>query len=164
MGDRVVVRVSGALDVDCEQLLHQTLSGALDRTKRVLELDLSGVGFCDCSALNVLLRMHSRAGSVSKAVTLTAVSPAVERLLALTNTLSLFVACPASPPGGAGREGGQRRLQPMPSSMGGRSTGDRSAPMSATFVSEKRQWVSAGPPAGSVHGAVVCPYFGRETA
>ncbi|MEU6216842.1 ANTAR domain-containing protein [Streptomyces sp. NPDC047022] len=95
IGDRLAVTISGALDMDCNQLLQQTLSGALDRAAGGLELDLAGVAFCDCSALNVLLRVSRRARADAKTFILRATSPAVERLLALTDTRTLFATEPA---------------------------------------------------------------------
>ncbi|MFF4963150.1 anti-sigma factor antagonist [Streptomyces sp. NPDC001222] len=90
IGDRLVVTVSGELDLEYDQLLQQTLSNALDDANAGLELDLAGVDFCDCSALNVLLNVRHRARASAKSLILRATSPAVERLLALTGTLPLF--------------------------------------------------------------------------
>ncbi|MGW1728782.1 anti-sigma factor antagonist [Streptomyces sp. NPDC002306] len=96
-GDRLVVTVSGELDLDCTQQLQQTLSHALDHAATGLELDLQDVAFCDCSALNVLLRVRQRADADAKSLILRATSPAVQRLLALTDTLALFATDPAGP-------------------------------------------------------------------
>lgn len=89
-GDRFVVTVRGELDLDSDPLLQQTLNKALDRAAGGLELDLADVGFCDCSALNVLLDVRSRARLAGKQVILRATSRAVQRLLTLTGTLPLF--------------------------------------------------------------------------
>ncbi|MFR0357179.1 anti-sigma factor antagonist [Streptomyces sediminimaris] len=97
VGDRLVVRVSGELDLDSDQLLEKALSDALDRATGGLELDLAGVDFCDCSALNVLLEACHRARETRKSLVLSASSPAVSRLLALSGTLTLFAAGPAEP-------------------------------------------------------------------
>ncbi|WP_330284841.1 anti-sigma factor antagonist [Streptomyces sp. NBC_00588] len=91
-GDRLVVTVSGELDLESDQLLQQTLNDALDRTSGSLELDLAGVDFCDCAALNVLLDVHDRARASAKRFVLRTTSPAVQRLLALTGVLPLFAA------------------------------------------------------------------------
>lgn len=106
-GDRLVVTVSGELDLESDQLLQRTLSDALDRTSGCLELDLADVDFCDCAALNVLLDVHDRARASAKRFLLRATSPAVERLLALTGVLPLFAAGAAdsgSPVNGTTRE------------------------------------------------------------
>ncbi|GAA1728799.1 anti-sigma factor antagonist [Streptomyces yatensis] len=92
VGDRLIVTASGEFDLESGQVLQQTLSDALDHAVGGLELDLAGVEFCDCSALNVLLRVRHRALQASKSFILCATSPAVARLLALTSTLPLFTA------------------------------------------------------------------------
>ncbi|MGP3938539.1 anti-sigma factor antagonist [Streptomyces sp. 6N106] len=92
VGDRFIVTASGEFDLESGQVLQQTLSDALDHAVGGLELDLAGVEFCDCSALNVLLRVRHRALQASKSFILCATSPAVARLLALTSTLPLFTA------------------------------------------------------------------------
>ncbi|MET7765985.1 anti-sigma factor antagonist [Streptomyces sp. NPDC005393] len=92
VGDRLIVTASGELDLESDQVLQHTLSDALDHAVGGLELDLAGVEFCDCSALNVLLRVRHRALQASKSFILCATSPAVARLLALTSTLPLFTA------------------------------------------------------------------------
>lgn len=96
-GDRLLVTVSGELDLDSDPFLQQTLNKALDRATDGLELDLAAVDFCDCSALNVLLDVRDRARLAAKSVVLRATSRAVERLLTLTDTLPLFTENPADP-------------------------------------------------------------------
>lgn len=89
-GDRLVVTVSGELDLESDHVLYQSLTDALDHAEGGVDLDLAGVEFCDCSALNVLLRVRHRALRSSKSLVLCATSPAVERLLGLTSTGPLF--------------------------------------------------------------------------
>jgi anti-anti-sigma factor len=89
-GDRFVVTVRGELDLDSGPLLQQTLNKALDRATDGIELDFAAVDFCDCSALNVLLDVRSRARMAGKQVILRVTSRAVQRLLTLTGTLPLF--------------------------------------------------------------------------
>ncbi|MFI9169850.1 anti-sigma factor antagonist [Streptomyces lincolnensis] len=89
-GDRLVVTVSGELDLESDHVLYQSLNDALDHAEGGVDLDLAGVEFCDCSALNVLLRVRHRALRSSKSLVLCATSPAVERLLGLTSTGPLF--------------------------------------------------------------------------
>jgi anti-anti-sigma factor len=96
-GDRVLVTVRGDLcPGDCELLGH-TVRTALAGPARRVDLDLSAVGFCDCSALNVLLTSRRQARASGKTVVVTAAGAAAERLMALTDTRSLF---------GPGREAG----------------------------------------------------------
>ncbi|MEV2229209.1 anti-sigma factor antagonist [Streptomyces phaeochromogenes] len=95
-GARTAVVIAGEIDLDGEQALKQVLSRALAESVTGVDLDLSGVEFCDCSGLNALLRLRRRALKVSKTVVIQAADPAVERLLAVTETASLFE--PAFPP------------------------------------------------------------------
>ncbi|MFD9435972.1 ANTAR domain-containing protein [Streptomyces sp. NPDC060002] len=100
-GDRVVVAVRGELDLDSAEQLAQALRAALGAAVAGVDLELGGVGFCDCSALNVLLDLHERSLKLGKTLTLRTVSPAIERLLTLTGTRTLFDA-PDSDGEGAG--------------------------------------------------------------
>ncbi|MEV0470989.1 ANTAR domain-containing protein [Streptomyces prunicolor] len=89
-GTRTVVAVSGEIDIDTEQTMQHALRLALARSSEGVDLDLTGVGFCDCSGLNVLLRVRRIALADGKTLGVRALSPWVERLLALTDTSSLF--------------------------------------------------------------------------
>ncbi|WP_406460374.1 ANTAR domain-containing protein [Streptomyces sp. NBC_01622] len=82
--------VSGEIDIDTEQIMQQALRLALARSPAGVDLDLTGVGFCDCSGLNVLLRVRRLALADGKTLGVRALSPWVERLFALTHTSSLF--------------------------------------------------------------------------
>ncbi|MFI6661180.1 STAS domain-containing protein [Streptomyces sp. NPDC050523] len=97
-GDRTMVFVCGELDLDTNPILQQTLGEALTRATSGLELDLSGVGFCDCAALNVLLHMRHRAHGMAKSFVIRATSPAVHRLLTLTGTLPHLTHAATCPP------------------------------------------------------------------
>lgn len=88
--DRVLVVVSGDLDIDTEQMLQSALRDALAGSVSGVDLDLSGVEFCDCSGLNVLLRMRRRALADAKTVAIRTAGATVERLLDLTHTRPLF--------------------------------------------------------------------------
>ncbi|WP_406432628.1 anti-sigma factor antagonist [Streptomyces sp. NBC_00631] len=89
-GERTVVTVCGDLDLTSDPQLRRALRAALLRSPHGIELDLRGVGFCDCSGLNVLLNARRQALKESKDVTLRHVSPAVERILEITGALPLF--------------------------------------------------------------------------
>ncbi|MFJ4628278.1 STAS domain-containing protein [Streptomyces sp. NPDC088847] len=82
--------VSGEIDTDTQQTLQRALRLALARSSEGVDLDLSGVGFCDCSGLNVLLRVRRIALTDGKTLRVRAADPCVERLLALTDTSSMF--------------------------------------------------------------------------
>ncbi|WP_159088262.1 anti-sigma factor antagonist [Streptomyces sp. 303MFCol5.2] len=89
-GDRVVVAVRGELDLDSAEQLAHTLRAALGAAVGGVDLELDGVDFCDCSALNVLIGLHEQSLEQGKTVALRTVGPAVERLLTLTGTRMLF--------------------------------------------------------------------------
>jgi anti-anti-sigma factor len=89
-GDRVVVKVSGELDLDTGEQFRGVLREALSRSVRGVDLDLRDVGFCDCSALNTILSMRRRALEQAKTLAIHSASSAVERLLNVTGTLELF--------------------------------------------------------------------------
>ncbi|KUO05686.1 antitermination regulator [Streptomyces caeruleatus] len=89
-GDRLVVKVSGELDLDASERFRRVLREALSRSVRGIDLDLEGVSFCDCSALNIMLYLRHRALEQSKTVVIHSTSAAVDRLLTLTGTRPLF--------------------------------------------------------------------------
>lgn len=89
-GTRTVVVVSGEIDIDTEQAVRRALGPALARSSGGLDLDLAGVGFCDCAGLNVLLSVRRLALADGKTLGVRAASAAVARLFALTDTSSLF--------------------------------------------------------------------------
>ncbi|MFE2416104.1 ANTAR domain-containing protein [Streptomyces hokutonensis] len=97
-GGRTVVAVSGEIDIDTEQTMQRALRLALARSSHGVDLDLAGVGFCDCSGLNALLRVRRIALADGKTVTVRTASPGVERLFAVTDTSSLFAPAPAPAP------------------------------------------------------------------
>ena len=97
-GTRTVVVVSGEIDIDTEQAVRRALRLALARSPGGLDLDLAGVGFCDCAGLNVLLSLRRIALSDGKTLAVRAVSAGVARLFALTDTSSLFVHAPGPAP------------------------------------------------------------------
>lgn len=89
-GDRLLVKVDGELDLDASERFRGVLREALSRSVRGIDLDLEGVSFCDCAALNILLYLRHRALEQSKTVVIHSASAAVDRLLILTGTRPLF--------------------------------------------------------------------------
>ncbi|MZF84849.1 ANTAR domain-containing protein [Streptomyces sp. SID5643] len=88
-GDRMTVSMWGELDLGSRRLLPElydmlTLSGG------GVDLCLDAVGFCDCSGLDALLDLRTRAVDQGKTVTIRSCGVAVERLLDLTGTRELF--------------------------------------------------------------------------
>ncbi|KPI30619.1 ANTAR domain protein with unknown sensor [Actinobacteria bacterium OV320] len=111
-GDRVVVAIRGELDLDSAEQLAHTLRAALGAAVSGVDLELGGVEFCDCSALNVLIGLHEQSLKQGKTVALRTVGPAVERLLTLTGTRILFDAAGPHAPRSAGVGAGAREGAP----------------------------------------------------
>ncbi|MEU3690334.1 STAS domain-containing protein [Streptomyces narbonensis] len=97
--DRMLARVSGEIDMEDADGLGQDLAAALDASACGLDVDLSGVTFCDSSGLHMLLRLNRRASQAGKSLELTTLGPRVARLLHLTGTEHLFTVHPQSPSG-----------------------------------------------------------------
>ncbi|MFC8194734.1 anti-sigma factor antagonist [Streptomyces sp. NPDC060006] len=89
-GERMTLTATGDVDIDTYPCLQHALRTALSESVRGVDLDLTGVDFCDCSGLNVLLHVRRRALADGKTVVVRSASPAVERLLTLTDTSSLL--------------------------------------------------------------------------
>jgi len=87
---RARATVLGEIDLGCAPLLEQVLAQTLHETCDGLELDLQGVGFMDCSGLNVLLRLRKQAARSGISVRVTWMSHAVRRMLELTDSEALF--------------------------------------------------------------------------
>ncbi|MFI6810057.1 ANTAR domain-containing protein [Streptomyces luteogriseus] len=88
-GDRLTVTIWGELDLGSRRLLPE-LYDMLTLSGTGIELRLDAVGFCDCSGLNALLDLRTRAVDEGKTVTVRSCGIAVERLLDLTGTRELF--------------------------------------------------------------------------
>ncbi|MEU4038446.1 STAS domain-containing protein [Streptomyces collinus] len=88
--DRVRVTLRGELDLVSGSQLRGRLSEALAASPSGLDLHLSGLSFCDCAGLSVLMELRRRALSEGKAVVIQDTSPAIDRLLELIGAQDLF--------------------------------------------------------------------------
>ncbi|MEE4542490.1 STAS domain-containing protein [Streptomyces sp. V4-01] len=86
--------VTGEIDLVSATTLRDVLGDILHCAPGRLEVDLGGVGFFDCSGLNVLLRLRARAREHGVELVVTAASPAVARLLEITGTNGAVTAAP----------------------------------------------------------------------
>ncbi|MFE2531336.1 STAS domain-containing protein [Streptomyces sp. NPDC059371] len=89
-GIPTLVTLHGELDFASGARVRDQLGEALAASPSGLELDLSGLAFCDCAGLNVLLEIRHRAVSVGKTFTVQAASPAVDRLLDVVGVQELL--------------------------------------------------------------------------
>jgi anti-sigma B factor antagonist len=82
--DRVVVRLSGELDLASAPQLERELEGAaIDDASQIL-FDLDDLEFLDSTGLQVLLSTHRRATERGQQFAITRGSPQVQRLLDIT--------------------------------------------------------------------------------
>lgn len=86
------VALSGEIDILSAPQLRVTLDEALSEGVRTVEVDLSGVEFCDCYGLGVLLEARRRASERGTVLRLAGVtSPLVRRLLHQTGTAAALL-------------------------------------------------------------------------
>ncbi|GAA0909366.1 ANTAR domain-containing protein [Streptomyces thermoalcalitolerans] len=131
-GDRVRVTVRGELGLDAGQDFRRALKDALGRSARGIDLDLSGVESCDCSALDILIGLRERALAQGKTIVVRATSPATERLLLRTGTRALFGA--PTPDGPQADEAGAG----APAARHGTRTGDTEQDLRIEVVQLRR--------------------------
>jgi len=86
----VSVRVSGDVDLASVETLRAALDGKLDGTTGDVDLDASGITFCDSVGLGALLSARGALLAAGRALRLVDPSPCVRRLLQITATSELF--------------------------------------------------------------------------
>ncbi|WP_158076971.1 STAS domain-containing protein [Streptomyces sp. CB02009] len=111
---RMLARVCGEIDTDNAHELRRTLVAALDSSARGLDIDLSGVTFCDCTALHVLLHLNQLAQQAGKTLVLSALGPRTARLLQITRTHHVFTTPAHVPRVGAGTDAPTPRGRQIP--------------------------------------------------
>lgn len=97
--DVIVVRPTGKLDVDQTPALRTALLSALAHAGGPTDVvvDLSRVGFCDSSGLNVLIRAMLAACESGRGLRLAAPCTQVARLLNVTDADKTFEITPTAP-------------------------------------------------------------------
>ncbi|MEU2393424.1 STAS domain-containing protein [Streptomyces sp. NPDC007369] len=85
-----VCRVAGDLDIETLGPAEESLSALVGQGPPVLVVDLHGVGFCDSSGLNLLLKTRAAALAAGVEFRLAAVAPTVMRVLELTGAQAVF--------------------------------------------------------------------------
>lgn len=101
-GGAIRVSVGGEIDLGCADMLHQVLAGCLSTAPHGIDVDLTGVGFCDSSGLNALLRAREHARAVGVRLTVGAVSAPVARVLGHSHCSDTFPEAVVSVPVGRG--------------------------------------------------------------
>jgi len=94
-GNVVSVAVSGELARPVGAAVAGRLTEVLDKPAPAVELDLSGLRFCDIAGLRLLLELRERAVADGRQVRVVKASDAVRTLMRLTDTAALFGYPPA---------------------------------------------------------------------
>lgn len=83
-GRRWVLRLQGELDLCTRDRLRRAISSALKHSPQLLVVDLSALGFMDCSGLSVLIWAHQRLADQEGQLLISGAQPIVHRLIHLT--------------------------------------------------------------------------------
>jgi anti-anti-sigma factor len=84
------VTLQGELDLDRAGAVADQLGGLADQGASSVVVDVSGLSFIDSSGLRALLTARERLEGAGVSLKLTALSPAVERVLEMTGTRALL--------------------------------------------------------------------------
>lgn len=95
--NQAVVTLTGEIDMDSAPLVRESLGQCLRDGIRTIDVDATTVTFCDCSGLSTFLLAFLCTTSVGGSLHLHHPSPALERLVALTGSESLFFTLPGAP-------------------------------------------------------------------
>ncbi|MGW0660924.1 STAS domain-containing protein [Streptodolium elevatio] len=95
-----LLTVQGEIDLDTEPQLRGSMTRCLHDGHRTIDVDLSGVTFCDSSGLHAFLDISRDAAKAGGHLRLHHPNPIVARLLTLTGTGTLLLGLPvrSSPP------------------------------------------------------------------
>ena len=96
--NRAQIRFAGEIDLSSAPLVRESLGQCLLDGIRVIDVDLSAVGFCDCSGLNAFLHASWRSAAARGSLRLHDPIPLVARLFTLTGAGFLLLG--AGPPYG----------------------------------------------------------------
>lgn len=89
-GDRCRLAVAGELDLSSREVFISAALGALQQTTSVLEIDVSGVTFCDSSGVSGLLAVHRIAANDRKRMVVTNPQGRLERTLTIAGLLTML--------------------------------------------------------------------------
>lgn len=83
--DRVVLRLTGELDLASAPILERALEGEDVTGAPLVVLDLDGLEFVDSTGLRAILLAHSGSSARGREFAITPGSPQVQRLLSITS-------------------------------------------------------------------------------
>jgi len=84
------VRLTGELDLDGVDAVTKTVTTLIEAGATSVVIDMAAVTFLDSSGLRALLSGHQALNVAGGSLTLEQVSPAVQRVLDITGTSTLF--------------------------------------------------------------------------
>jgi anti-anti-sigma factor len=92
-GDRVVLKLTGELDLDTAPILYSRFEDIVSRGRWRIVLDASDLGFCDSTGLSALLAAHQACESAGGSLSLAAPDDLLIRLLSvvgLQGTIAVY--------------------------------------------------------------------------
>ncbi|GGL17867.1 STAS domain-containing protein [Streptomyces flaveus] len=92
--NRTLITLTGEIDLNSAPLVHASLERCLHDGIRAIDVDVTAVTFFDCSGLNAFLYALLHTAAAGGSLRLLHPSPALERLVALTGSGSLFLTLP----------------------------------------------------------------------
>jgi anti-sigma B factor antagonist len=84
---RSIITVTGDIDLGTAGNLLARITALIGPARREIGLDLSGVTFIDCTGLRTVIAIDAQVRANGSTTRLTAMSPAVVRLLELVNAI-----------------------------------------------------------------------------
>ena len=90
-GGGITLRLGGELDVASAPVLRDEVVRHISEGRTTMTFDCSELTFVDSTGLGVLIGARARCLAANGSVSLTGVSPALQRLLAVTGIESLFL-------------------------------------------------------------------------
>jgi len=89
-GDRLVVTLAGELDLTSKEQLLSTVAQAIVDTIETIEVNVSGLRFCDSTGLATFLRLRRAAQADGRCLYLTEAPASLLTLLETTGLVSLL--------------------------------------------------------------------------
>ncbi len=90
-GERLLITVSGDLDLVTAPLLTDEALNRLDTGSRDVLLDISGLEFCDSSGLSAFARISNRLAPDGHRLALAGPLPIVRRVLEVSGLVEVFI-------------------------------------------------------------------------
>jgi anti-sigma B factor antagonist len=89
-GDRVIVMLSGEIDIATAPGIERQLQEAESCGRQTIVLDLAAVDFIDSTGVHILIRAQHRADANGRRLVLTRIPAQAQRLFAITGITELF--------------------------------------------------------------------------